>query len=86
MKRCVRRILTAGMSFAVAGVMLTSAALRHPARTFNVSSSVNDSDARIVGYDEATGRRVVLSVWTDARACCSEADFAGAAGAASPVV
>src|SRR6266511_2323631 len=26
------------------------------------------------------------TVWTDAHACCSEADFVGAAGAASPVV
>ncbi len=40
----------------------------------------------IVSYEEATGRRVVLSVWTDARACCSVADLAGPAGAASPAV
>ncbi len=53
---------------------------------FQREQQLNDSGARIVGYDEATGRRVVLSVWTDTRACCSEADFVGAAGAASPVV
>src|SRR6266536_743448 len=34
----------------------------------------------------ATLRSDAGTVWTDAHACCSEADFVGAAGAASPVV
>ena len=46
MKRRVRRLLTVGMSFAVAGVMLTSVALATSgAHFFNRSSSVNDSGA-----------------------------------------
>jgi len=51
-----------------------------------VSSSVNDSGALIVSYDEATGRRGA-PVRPDSRSSwCSEADFAGAAGAASRAV
>ena len=54
MKRYVRRLLTVGMSFAVAGVMLTSAAFATSgAHFFNVSSSVNDNGSLIVSYDEA---------------------------------
>ncbi len=54
MKQCLRRLLTVGVSFAAALLMLTAAAFATSgAHFFNVGSSVNDAGALVVSYDEA---------------------------------
>ncbi len=54
MKQCLRRLLTVGVAFATAGILLTAAAFATSgAHFFNVSSSVNDNGALVVSYDEA---------------------------------
>jgi hypothetical protein len=54
MKQCLRRLLTVGVAFAAALLMLTAAAFATSgAHFFNVSSSVNDNGALVVSYDEA---------------------------------
>jgi hypothetical protein len=66
--------------------MRTRAALRHPARTFNVTSSVNDSGALIVSYDEATGRRVLRPSGQPLALEAQKLTSPEAASAASPAV
>jgi hypothetical protein len=54
MKQCLRRLLTVGVAFAAALLMLTAAAFATSgAHFFNVSSSVNDAGSLVVSYDEA---------------------------------